>query len=523
MEEDMGFKKITTMEIYEIIRRWHNKQSIRHISKVLGYDRKTVRKLINSVTAKGIALEKPLPTKDQMIALLEDAFPKSQRPAKTQQILQPFLPEIVELVNNKSMPLKPKTAFEVITARHNLTVEVSYSSFKRFVRANSSAIIPHKSGSTCRIEVPAGNEVQIDYARMGLLFDPITHKNKVVYAFIGTLSYSRHKYVEFVYTQNQQSFIASNVAMYEYFGGVPDRINLDNLKTGVIKPDLYDPQFNRAFQEFAEYYHCFIDPSRVAHPKDKGKVERDVQTIREQFRKLIALYPGLDIQHANRMIKKWCIEQYGQREHGTTHLKPYPTFIEFEKPALKPLPLEAFEIAQWKEATVHPDHYIQFNKKAYSVPSHQCNIGAKVWVRGTHKLVQIYHQNILIQQHIVTSGYRHTDFNDFPPNVKAALDEGLPLHLQLKAKEIGPHFQKLVRTILKPHAFINLRKAQAIVGLAGKCNPALLEQAATFILEQKISITPKDFKRLLENLDQQNQPQQQLPISEQTAEFIRDI
>ncbi|MDI6792656.1 MAG: hypothetical protein QME81_07300 [bacterium] len=71
----------------------------------------------------------------------------------------------------------------------------------------------------------------------------------------------------------------------------------------------------------AEHYHCFVDPSRVAHPKDKGKVERDVQTVREQFRKLLTLSPDLNIQKANQLIKKWCIEEYGQRDHGTTHLK----------------------------------------------------------------------------------------------------------------------------------------------------------------------------------------------------------
>lgn len=283
----MGFKTITTMDIYEIIRRWHNKQSIHQISKALGYDRKTVSKLINRVKAKGLTLDSPLPPKDQVIALIADALPQSPRLSGAQQILEPFLPEIVELVNNKKTPIKPKTAYEVISARHDLSGQVSCSSFKRFVRANSSLILPTKSGSTCRIEVPPGNEVQVDYGRMGLLLDPITGKHKVVSAFIGTLSHSRHKYVEFVYTQNQRSFVASHVNMFEYFGGVPDRVNPDNLKSGVIKPDLYDPQLNRTYQEMAEHYHCFVDPSRVAHPKDKGKVERDVQTVREQLEQAI--------------------------------------------------------------------------------------------------------------------------------------------------------------------------------------------------------------------------------------------
>jgi hypothetical protein len=522
-EEDMGFKRIMAMEIYEIIRRWHNNQTIRYISKVTGYDRKTIRKYIKRLKARGITQDSRLPSKNEVMVLIENALPASQRVSKAQQILEPHLSEIVELVNHKKVPVKPKTAYEIISVRHNLSNKVSYSSFKRFVRANSSVITPDKSGSTCRIEVLAGSEVQIDYGRMGLLLDLITGKNKVIYAFIGTLSHSRHKYVEFVYTQNQQSFIASHVKMFEYFGGVTERINLDNLKSGVIKPDLYEPQLNRAYQEMAEHYNCFIDPCRVACPKDKGKVERDVQTTREQFRKLLALNADMDIKKANRLIKKWCIEEYGQKPHGTTHLKPYHTFVDFEKPLLKALPLEPFEIAQWKEATVHPDHYIQFNKKAYSVPFQACDIGKKVWVRATHKLVQIYYQNKLIKQHVITSGYRHTDFNDFGENVKAALDEGFVLHLQLKAKQVGPQFHQLVRNTLQPHAFINLRKAQGMLRLAEKWNASLVEQAATLALEQNISVTPKSFNRLLEALRQQNQGPPQLPISGETLEFIRDI
>jgi len=199
--------------------------------------------------------------------------------------------------------------YKVICERHNL--KVGYSSFKRFVKANHICL-PSPLKATCRIEVPPASETQIDYGRMGLLFDPITRSNRVVHAFIATLSYSRHKYVEFVYSQNQQSFIASHVNMFEFFAGVTERINLDNLKDAIRKPDLYDPKLNRAYQEMAEHYHFFIDPCRIAHAKDKGKVERDVQTVREQFRKFLALYPDLHIQQANQLIKKWCMEDYGQ-------------------------------------------------------------------------------------------------------------------------------------------------------------------------------------------------------------------
>jgi transposase len=256
------------MDIYEIIRRWHSKQSISRISQALGYDRKTVRKYIQAAKVKGITPDKPLPAKDEVRRLLQNVIPTTQRPFKAQDTLQPFLEEITALIQNKENPLKPKSAFEVLCERHQLHTQVSYSSFKRYIKKHYLVISPERS--TCRIEVNPGSEVQFDYAKMGLLRDPRIGKRKTVYAFIATLSYSRHKYVELVYSQNQQSFVASHVHMFEYFDGVVDRLLLDNLKNGILKPNLYEPTLNRSYRELAEHYHCFIDPCRVSHPKDKG-------------------------------------------------------------------------------------------------------------------------------------------------------------------------------------------------------------------------------------------------------------
>ena len=177
----MAYKRITFMDLWEIIRRWHDKQSISHIARSLGYDRKTVRTFIQLAQEKGIYLNCPLPPKEQFqqLSLKDVSFSHRAHPA--QALLQPFLLEISQLVNDKDHPLKPKMAFEVICQKHNLTAKVSYSSFKRFVRKNSIAISPQKV--TCRIEVEAGQEIQVDYAKMGILYDPLAGKNRTVYAF----------------------------------------------------------------------------------------------------------------------------------------------------------------------------------------------------------------------------------------------------------------------------------------------------------------------------------------------------
>jgi transposase len=515
----MGYKEITVMDIYEIVRRWHDQQKIAHIAQMLGYDRKTVRHYIKLAQQQGLSQQQPLPDKNQLIKLLDQAIVPPKRPQQAQQLLERFLPEITDLVNAKFNPVKPKIAFEIICEKYDLLGKVSYSSFKNFVRNHQIAISPVQA--TCRIEAEPGSEAQIDYGKVGLLFDPEVDNNKTVHAFIATLSFSRHKFVEFTFKQNQQSFVASHINMFEFFGGVPHRLLLDNLKNGVIKPHLYDPQLNRSYQELAEHYGCFIDPCRVSHPKDKGKVERDVQTVRQQFRKLLLTHPSLTLAQANQLIQQWAINEYGQRDHGTTHWKPYPTFCEVEQPQLRPLPAQPFDLAQWKQAKVHPDHYIQFNNKAYSVP-HRF-VGKTVWVRGTHNIVQIYDQHQLIKQHTVPKGFRQTDVNDFPPNFQSVLDKGLPRLLQQKASGIGPQFGRLIRTLLQQHAFLNMRRAQGLVNLAEKYPLPLVEQAAELALNQQLSTHPKLFKRLIETIQNHNQQQSPIQLSQQSLEFVRDM
>ncbi len=517
MEIIMAYKRITIMDISEIIRRRRDGQKIAQISRALDIDRKTVRKYISKFDAKLLDASR----KEDSPALPNKLITELKgRPAKKQALLEPYLDEIKSLVNNKANPLKPKTAYEVICMRHDLSGEVSYTTFKRFVRAHRIAISPDRS--TCRIEVEPASQIQVDYCKAGLMYDQLAGKRRTVYAFLGTLSFSRHKYVEFVFRQDQKSFVNSHVKMFSWFNGVPKTIAIDNLKAGVIKPDLYDPKLNRSYDEMAQHYGCFIDPCRVARPKDKGKVERDVQTIREQFRKFLAINPSLTLADANIAIKDWLLNDYGRKKHGTTNQEPYLLFTETEKPLLLPLPEEPYEAALWKEATVHPDHYIQIYKKAYSIPHPY--VGKKVWVKVTHNLVQVYYNEQLIKQHAVARGYRQTDLHDFPDNIRHALDSGMPLYLCNEAARTGPNLEQLVRKTLSIHAFINLRKAQGIVSIAKKYPAEIIEQAAETALIRFGSISPKLFKSIVEKLAQQhNEQNNQLSLSDETSSFVRDM
>lgn len=357
---------------------------------------------------------------------------------------------------------------------------------------------------------------------MGKLYDPQTGKIRTLYAFIGTLSYSRHKYVEFVFSQNQRSFVESHIRMFRYFGAVPKIITTDNLKSAVIKPDIYNPLINRTYAEMAEYYKCFINPCRVGKPKDKPTVERDVQTVREEFRKEIIKNPSRKVHELNKYIKHWLLNTYGKRKHGTTNLPPFEVFTETEKPVLLPLSQEDYEITEWREVKVHPDSFIQVNKKSYSIPYQY--VGKTLTVKLTSTLLEVYDKHELVKTHLVTPGRRQIDFNDFPENIQNATRTGMPAYLIDKAEKVsGKNLSELINKILIPNAYLNMRRAQGIISAAEKYPRQIVEQAAELALNEMVSCHPKEFKRIIINIINKETGLQQLKVSEHTELFLHPI
>jgi transposase len=514
----MAFQTITTMKICEILRRWHAGQSVSNISVSLHYDRKTVREYINKAIALGLTFDLPLPPEEDLAALLQGTRNVGGRTQSAQSFITPFKERIIEFLRDKHHKLKPKSIYEVLCEQNDeFSTHVSYSSFKRYIRIQK--IKDPRDTSSCRIETPPGQQVQIDYGEVGLLFDPELGRRRKLYAFIGTLGFSRHKFVDIVFSQNKESFIASHVRMFDYFGGVPRMILVDNLKDAVIKPDLYDPELNPLYRELGAHYDTFIEPCRVRDPQGKGKVERDVPTVREAVHKLIVTNPTVTRAELNQLMRRWLIDVYGMRDHGTTFEKPFVSFTEQEQPTLKRLPLEPFEIAEWKQATIHSDHYIQFNKQSYSMPT--VYIGRTLWVRGNGRILSVFDDSRLIRHWPITKYRRHTNYADFPANVGAALDDTLHQVLFSKARAMGPNVHKIVQTLMREHAFTNLRCVQGIVALSPKHEHASVDRAAAYILDHHtMKPTPKLFQWVIGKLAEQEHQERPIPVSEQTREFI---
>lgn len=506
----MGYNPQGIMNIYEIIRRWHDGQTISSIAKTLTLDRKTVRNYIQRATQIGIDRKSELPEEGELLASLHPLTPCGQRQKPAAAQFEPYRQEILALIDDPGDPLTLKSAWQVILHRHP-EITASYSSFKRVVRT----LKPSPQRATWRHETPAGQQTQIDYGKMGLLYDPASGANRVVYAFIGTLSWSRYKYVEFVWGQDQQIFVSSHIKMGEFWGGMSRVLVIDCLKSGVIKPDLYDPQLNPLYRQMADHYGCFIDPARPGKPKDKGKVERVVAPVRDLFRRLKAMHPALSLTQANKEALLWCRHENGMTPHGTTKEKPWECFQSSEAHKLLSLPSEPFEMAQWKQVKVHVDQFVQYQKAYYSVGRQY--VGRKLWLRAKCDIIELYDQDFsLVKAFQRGPGRRFSDPADFPENIQAMMNRYSVGSLLSKAGEIGPNTALYVETLLQPHAMANLRKAMGVIDLAGKYPASLLEQASRQALATN-TFSYKAFKRLLESC----QGELPIAISRQTRELIR--
>jgi hypothetical protein len=346
--------------------------------------------------------------------------------------------------------------------------------------------------------------------------DPETKKRRKAWAFIMTLSASRHKFVRFVFHQDIAMWLDCHERAFAFFGGVPRRVVLDNLKSGVLKADIYDPTINRAYADMERFFGFVADPAKVGMAQHKGKVERAVPVVRKH---LLAGRTFADIDEANERALRWCKEEIGMEIHGTTKKKPYPTFLTDEKQHLMSLPPAPFERPLWKECTVHPDHHIVFDKSYYSLPTRY--IGRKVWAKGTQKTTEIFldQERIKVHPRSHNPGRWVTDQTDYPPE-KLAFLMATPTWCRKKAAEFGPHTEELITAILKESAMKNLRKAQAILRLAEKYSgdiERVAERAMSYGATRYRSI-----KAMLENGISDEQPTHRAPLSDLGQRFLRE-
>jgi transposase len=488
----MPIWRLSTMNLHELLRRLRAGESRNAIVRAMHVSPHTVAKYHHWAEAQGL-LSRPLPDLATLDALRAQTL-GANRPQRhpNESSLDAYQAEISELLDRGRETM---TIWRILKQRHPEQFIASPSAVYRLVRAIRGNQPPEV---TLRIETAPGEVAQVDFGFIGHLRDDRTGELRRAWVFTLVLAWSRHQYAEIVFDQKLPTWLLCHQHAFEFFGGVPQRIVLDNLKAAIIQAYTRDedPTVQQAYRECAEHYGFLIDPCLPRKPQHKGKVERGgVGYLKQAF---VPLLPeGATLSEANRQLRPWLLTEAGLRVHGTTRERPLRRFEATERTALLPLPTAAYDPAEWKQCLLHRDSHVTFERSYYSAPARY--VGQVLWVRAGLREIRLFASDFtLIATHprAAQPGQRSTQ----PDHLPAHLAEALTLTratCPVRATAIGPATHQVVLDLLAAKPVDRFRTAVRLLHLADRFTPARLEAACALGLAHG-DVQLVTLKRMLE-------------------------
>jgi transposase len=498
-------RNFTMRDIAEILIHWQAGRSLRQIAHSLGVDRNTVRKYVALASSLGYQPGGVRLSLQEWSTVLQQHATQLVDPASRSPIFEE-LGRYHAVIADGLESNHTSTVWQRLCTEQGL--QVSRRSFYRYIDTYFPEHAQQVQPTVLRDDPPPGQEAQVDFGYLGLWPDPLSGKARKLWAFCMVLAYSRHMFITMVTRLDQQAWIEAHVAAFAFFGGTPAILVIDNLKPGVLRPDLYDPQINRGYAELAAHYGVLIDPCRAHHPKDKPRVERLMPYIRDSF---FAGRTFTSLEEMNQAGEKWCLSVAGERLHGSTHQRPLDLFQRLESSALRPLPAQPFEAVTWTQAKVARDCHVQVAHTLYSVPYHY--IGQTLAVRISARTLEFYLDQALIKTHVrAADGRRQTDWQDYPDH-KARFFQRAPDWCRLQAQTLGTAVTQVVEELLSRHALHYLRQCQGIIGLAEKYGAARLNVAC----EVAVAFGDPAYRTVRNLLEKGLEGQSPLPLASRSA------
>ncbi len=329
-----------------------------------------------------------------------------------------------------------------------------------------------------------GEKLFVDYAGATMeVIDGLTGEIRTAQVFVATLGASSYTYAEATWTQALPDWIGSHIRAFAYFGGAPRQVVPDNLKSGVVKACLYDPEINRTYASMAAHYDTAIVPARPRRPRDKAKVEVGVQIVERRVLARLRHRRFFSLAELNQAIAELLVALNGRvtRHLGASRRQ---LFEQLDRPALKPLPAQAYEYAEWKQRRAGLDYHVEVAKHYYSVPHRLAK--QKLWARITERSVEVFHKGKRVAAHMRGSGNRrHTTVAEHMPSSHRRYANWTPDRIRSQAAANGPNTETLIDVILraKPHPEQGFRSCIGILRLAKTHGSERLEAACERALE----------------------------------------
>jgi transposase len=431
----------------------------------------TVHKYLKRAEAAGLTW--PLP-EDWDEARVESAvFPRSTPPTGRRQ------------------PVRSEPDFTAIQAQlrshRHLTLQLLWEEYREvnpdgYRYSRFCELYQHwrsKLDVVMRQEHKAGEKMFVDWAGATIpVHDRLSGQAWPAALFVATLGASSYTWAEATRDQQMESWLRAHVHAFEYWGGIPALAVPDNTKTGVTKAHRYDPDLNPTYYNFAIHCGFGIVPARPYKPRDKAKVENAVQVAQRWIVAALRHRKFFALEELNVSIRE-LLEKLNHRPFRKREGSRATVFQALDKPALKPLPTEPFDLSEWSRARVNIDYHVTFDANLYSVPYNL--VHEQVEIRSTPTTVEILHQGARVASHLRSRGRGQAITNEeHRPKSHQAHLEWTPSRMVQWAGTIGPNTARLFERIMndKPHPEMGYRGCLGIIRLAEKYPTERMEAAA---------------------------------------------
>jgi len=454
----------------EILRLRREKElSFDKIGAALRMSKRTVRLYVERSDKAQLTWPLPETMDDEQLERL--LFP-AQAPTEAQIARRIDFYAVEEELKNKDFHVTRQLLWSEYRASH--PDGYSYQHFSRLYREWKQG-----KGVSMRQQHDPGKKLFIDFAgdTMGVR-TAVPGEIRKAQIFVATLGYSNYTWVEAMWQQDATATLGAVSNALEYFGGVPEVIVPDNMKTAVSKPGRYEAEIARPFEELAQHYRLVVIPARSRKPRDKAKVESAVGHVERSVLAVLRHRTFFSLQELNGAILEQLTLLNAALFQGREESRA--TLFGEEKGFLQPLPQQRYEYATWKKAKVHPDSHIQVSRHCYSVPS--TYVHREVDVKITAHVVEVFFGGKRIASHQRSIlAYGSTTVPDHLPSAhQAYAAQQTPEYYLERARDIGPRMEELIIAVMgkKKHPELGFRACLGILSLAKPYPADRMESAA---------------------------------------------
>jgi transposase len=352
---------------------------------------------------------------------------------------------------------------------------------------------------TMRQEHRAGEKLFVDFSGDGIeIVDRKTGEVIVAKLFLAVLGASSYTYVEPVVREDLPTWIGCHVRAFAYFGGVTEIVVPDNLKSGVKRPDYYDPDLNPTYADLARHYGVAVIPARPYHPRDKAKVEQGVLLAARWILAALRNRRFGSVDELREAIDP-LLERLNARLMRKLKRSRRELFEEIDRPVLRALPETAYEYADWARPKANIDYHVEYDRHYYSVP--YTLAGQRLDLRATATTIEIFRDGRRVASHRRSYvAHKATTVPEHMASSHRAHAEWTPSRIAAWAAKVGPKTAELVSEIMrrKPHPEQGFRASLGVIRLRSRYPDDRIERACARALAHR-AISYRSVEAILRN------------------------